>query len=52
VMRSPLHGVVDFSGCGLMRRLFRILLYFLFGLKIDGPIFYEMVGFAAMVHGV
>jgi hypothetical protein len=30
VMWSILYGVVDFSGCGLMRRLCRILLHFLF----------------------
>jgi uncharacterized membrane protein required for colicin V production len=52
VMWSPLHAVVDFSGCGLVRRLCRILLHFLFGLKIDGAIFCAMVGFAVMVHAV
>jgi hypothetical protein len=51
VMWSPSHGVVDISGCGLMRRLCRILLYF-FRLKIDGAIFCAMVGFIAMVHAV
>jgi hypothetical protein len=50
VMQNPLHGVVDFSGCGLMRRLYRILLHFIFGLKIDREIFCVMVGFAAMIH--
>jgi hypothetical protein len=49
VMWSPLHCVVDFSGCGLIRRLCRILLHFLFRLKIDGAIFCAMVGFIAMV---
>jgi hypothetical protein len=52
VMRSPLHSEVDFSGCGLVRRLCQILLHFLFGLKIDGAIFCAMVGVAAMVHVV
>jgi uncharacterized membrane protein required for colicin V production len=51
-MQSPLHGVVEFSGCGLVRRLCRILLHFLFGLKIDGAIFYVMVDFTTMVHAV
>jgi hypothetical protein len=52
VMQNPLHGVVDVSGCGLMRRLCQILLHFIFGLKIDGTIFCAMVGFTAMVHVV
>jgi hypothetical protein len=52
VMWSPLHCVVDFSGCGLMQRLCRILLNFLFRLKIDGAIFCVMVGFIAMIHAV
>jgi hypothetical protein len=30
VVGSPLHGVIDFSGCGLMQRLCGILLHFLF----------------------
>jgi hypothetical protein len=29
-VRSPLHGVVDFSECRLLRRLCRILLHFSF----------------------
>jgi hypothetical protein len=52
VVQSPLHGVGDFSGCGLIRRLCRILLYFLFHLKIDETIFSVMVDFTAMVHAV
>jgi uncharacterized membrane protein required for colicin V production len=52
VMRSPFHGVVDFSGCGSVQRLCRILLHFLIGLKIDWAIFCAMVGFGAMVHEV
>jgi hypothetical protein len=35
-----------------MQRLCRILLHFLFRFKIDGAIFYAMVGFIAMVHAV
>jgi hypothetical protein len=52
VMRSPLLGVVDFSGCELVRRLCRILLHFLFALKVDGIIFCSMIGVTAMVHAV
>jgi hypothetical protein len=52
VMWSLLHGVVDFLGCELMRRLCIIFLHFLFGLKIDGTIFCVTVGFAVMVHAV
>jgi uncharacterized membrane protein required for colicin V production len=44
--------LVEFSGCGLVRRLCRILLHFLFGLKVDGAIFCAMIGVAAMVHTV
>jgi hypothetical protein len=51
-MWSLLHGVVDFLGCGLVRRLCRILLHLLFGLEIDGAIFCVIVDFAAMVHPV
>jgi hypothetical protein len=51
-MRSPLLGVVDFSGCGLVQRLCRILLHFLFALKVDGTIFCSMIGVTAMVHAV
>jgi hypothetical protein len=52
VVWSPLHGVVDFLECELMRRLCRTLLHFLFHLKIDGAIFCAMVGFIAMVHAI
>jgi hypothetical protein len=44
--------MVDFLGCWLMQRLCRILLHFLFRFKIDGAIFYAMVGFIAMEHAV
>jgi hypothetical protein len=30
VVRSPLHGVVDFLGCSLLRRLYGILVHFCF----------------------
>jgi hypothetical protein len=50
VVRSPLHGVIDFSGCGLMQRLCEILLHFLLRLQKDGVIFSAMVGCAAMIH--
>jgi hypothetical protein len=49
---SILHGVIDFSGCGLMRRLCRILLHLLFRLQIDGAIFGAVVGCAAMIQAV
>jgi hypothetical protein len=51
-MWSLLHGVVNFSGCGLMQWLCRVLLHFLFHLKIDGAIFCAMVGFIVMVYAV
>jgi hypothetical protein len=47
VMRSSLCGVIDFSGCGLMRRFCRILFHFL-----DGAIFGVIVGCAAVIHVV
>jgi hypothetical protein len=52
VIWSPFHGVVDFLGCRLIRRLCRIFLHFVFCLKIDGAIFCAMVGFIVMVHVV
>jgi hypothetical protein len=51
VVGSPLHGVIDFSGCGLMRRLCGIVLHF-FHLHIDGAIFGAVVGCATMIHAV
>jgi hypothetical protein len=44
--------VIDFSRCGLLRRLCGILLYFSFRLKEDGAIFGAMVGFTTMEHVV
>jgi hypothetical protein len=52
VMWSPLRGVVDFIGSGLLRRLCGILLHFSFRLKKNGAIFGAVVLFAAMVHAV
>jgi hypothetical protein len=52
VVRSPLHGVTDLSGRGLVRRLCGTLLHFLFCLQIDETVFGEVVGCAAVVHAV
>jgi hypothetical protein len=46
------HGVIDFLGCGLMRRLCGDLLHFLFCLQIDGAIFAMVVCFSAVIHAV
>jgi hypothetical protein len=52
VVGSTLHGVIDFSGCGLMRRLCGILLHLLFHLQIDGAIFDAVVGCAVAIQAV
>jgi hypothetical protein len=52
VVGSPLHDVVDFSGCRLLRRLCRILLHFSFRLKEYGEIFCAVVDFTAIEHAV
>jgi hypothetical protein len=52
VVRSPLHAVIDFSGCGLLRRLCVILLYFSLRVKKDRAIIGAVVGCAAMVHAI
>jgi hypothetical protein len=52
VVRSPLHGVIDFSGSGLLRRLYGILFHFSFRHEEDGAIFGAMVGFAAVIYAV
>jgi hypothetical protein len=44
--------VVDFSGCRVLRRLPRFLVYFSFGLEEYGAIFCAMVGLAAVEHAV
>jgi hypothetical protein len=49
---SPLHGVIDFSGRGLMRRLDGILVHFLFCLQISRAIYVVVVGCATIVHAV
>jgi hypothetical protein len=51
VMRSPLHSVVDFLGCGLVRGCAESCSIFS-GLKVDRAIFCVMIGVAAMVHAV
>jgi hypothetical protein len=52
VVRSPFYGVIDFSGCGLLRRLCGILFHFSFRHEEDGAIFDAMVDFTAMIHAV
>jgi hypothetical protein len=52
VVRSLLHGVVDFFGCQLLLRLIGVLLHFSFRLKEYGAIFCEMIDFIVMKHVV
>jgi hypothetical protein len=52
VVGSPLHGVVDFSGCCLLQRLVGFLAHFSFGLEEYGAIFCLMIGLAAVKHAV
>jgi hypothetical protein len=52
VVRSSLHGVVDFSRCSLLRRFSEILVHFSFRLKKDGTIFGAVAGFVATVHAI
>jgi hypothetical protein len=52
VLRSPLHGVVDFHWLQLWWRLLGVLVQFRFGVNVDGAIFGFVVGFVAMVHVV
>jgi hypothetical protein len=52
VVESPLHGVIDFFGCRLWRRLCGVLLNFSFRLKEYGAIFHTVVGFTMMEHAV
>jgi hypothetical protein len=52
VVRSPLHGVVDFPGLQLRQRLSGVLVHFPFGVDVDGAIFGFVVSFVAMVHAV
>jgi hypothetical protein len=49
VVSSQLHGVIDFLGCGLVRRLCGILPHFLFHLQIDEAIFGAVIGCAVVV---
>jgi hypothetical protein len=52
VVGSPLHGVVDFSGCHLLRKLVELLVHFSLGLKEYGVIFCAMVGFTVVEHAI
>jgi hypothetical protein len=52
VVGSPLHSVVDFSGCQLLGRLVGFLVHSSFGLKEYGTIFCVMVGFTVVEHAV
>jgi hypothetical protein len=52
VVGSPLHGVVDFSGCRLLQRMGGFLLHFQFRVKEHGAIFCAMVGFTTMEHAL
>jgi hypothetical protein len=52
VVRSPLHGVIYFSGWWLVRRLSGFLLHFPLGFKENGAIFGAVIGFTAAVHTV
>jgi hypothetical protein len=50
VVGSPLHGVVDFSGCYLLRRLRGFLVHFSFGLEEYEAIFCAMIGLVVVKH--
>jgi hypothetical protein len=50
VVGSPLHGVVDFSGCYLLRRLRGFLVHFSFGLEEYEAIFCAMIGLIVVKH--
>jgi hypothetical protein len=52
MMGVPLHGVVDFSGCGLLRGLYGILIRFLLRVQEDGAIFGVMVGRITIVQTI
>jgi hypothetical protein len=52
VVRSPLHGVVDFSELQLWRRLSGVLVHLPLGVDVDRAVFSVMVGIIAMVHAV
>jgi hypothetical protein len=49
---GPLHGVIDFSGCRLLRRLCGILVHFSFRLEENGTIFGAVVSFTTMIHAI
>jgi hypothetical protein len=50
VVGSPLHGVVDFSECNLLRRLVGFLVNFSFRLEEYGAIFCAVVVLATVEH--
>jgi hypothetical protein len=52
VVGSSLHGVIDFSGCYLLRWLRGFLVHFSFGLEEYGAIFYVMIGLTVMKHAL
>jgi hypothetical protein len=52
VVRSPLYGVVYFSGWWLVRRLVGLLLHFLLDFNENRAIFGVVVGFTSVVHPV
>jgi hypothetical protein len=51
-VRSPLHGVVDFSELQLWRRLSGVLVHLPLGVDVDRAVFSVMVGIITMVHAV
>jgi hypothetical protein len=52
VVGSPLHSVVDFYGCCLLRRLVGFLVHFSFRLEEYEAIYCAMVGLAVVEHAV
>jgi hypothetical protein len=52
VMGVPMHGMVDFSRCGLLRSVCGALVHVLLCLQVDGAIFGSVVGVSTVVHAV
>jgi uncharacterized membrane protein required for colicin V production len=52
VVGCPLHSMVDFSRCHLLRRLVGFFVHFSFGLEEYAAIFCVMVGLAVVEHAV
>lgn len=48
----PLHGMVDFSRCRLLRRLLGVLVHLSFGFKEYGAIFRAVVSTTTMEHAI